>query len=416
MPFAVDPAHRASTWPALLCAALTVLAFVANSGCAAAVELRGAQIHPLLSDTSVSEFDHELNLVREAGGNTVRMDISWSGLEIEGNGRYSTGYIEKGDLFFRHARARGIRPIVTLWGSPCWASRAPSGLKAGCTGEWWDRGVTRYPPIDVQDYADTAKWVANRWGGYMAGLQVWNEPNEAEQDFWKTSDPAGDYVALIKAAYPAIKSSRYPGLPVVGGALSRSDGAFLNELYDKGIKGYFDVFSVHPYTEGRSPTETRTGDSRKWSFISGVPWIRDIMRNHGDGKPIWLTEFGYTSCNDTASKYCLTLEKQAQYTTEAWNIVKTWDYVHAATQYNLRNKGTDPADREDNFGLVERDFDKKLAYLAFKAALTGDTPPVPAPEPLPEPLPEPTPEPAPGNQPPQSSSRIPVTGWSSSAS
>ena len=44
--------------------------------------------------------------------------------------------------------------------------------------------------------------------------------------------------------------------------------------------------------------------------------------------------------------------------------------------YNLRNKGTNPAEGEDNFGIVRRDFTPKPAWHAFRemTAALGSTP------------------------------------------
>jgi hypothetical protein len=130
----------------------------------------------------------------------------------------------------------------------------------------------------MQDYADAAKWVASRWGSYLGGLEIWNEPNHVdssgEAGFWKTSDQAGDYVRLLQAAYPAVKSAM-PTLPVVGGSLVYSDGFFLQALYDKGIKGYFDAFAIHPYTAAASPYEVpKGGDDRPLLVHQGHPMVK----------------------------------------------------------------------------------------------------------------------------------------------
>jgi hypothetical protein len=344
---------------------------------AAAVQYHGAQLHPLWGSSTISDFDRELDVLQAAGANVVRIDLSWSSLQLNGKDYYSPSYVAKADTFFQHAAARGIKVIPSFWSTPCWASSAPETLKQNCSGDWWNRGVTRYPPTYATDYANAARWAADRWGGYMAAFQIWNEPNEANQSFWKTTDPAGDYVGLVKAAYPAVKSSRFAQLPVIAGGLSKTDGVFTQSLYAKGIRGYFDAFAVHPYTEARSPYETRTGNERKWSFISGVPWIREIMLANGDDKPIWLTEFGHTTCNDFANKYCVTYDAQATQIADAWTILQGWSYVQGATQYNLRNKGTDPASREDNYGLLRRDFTPKPAMESFKRAMAAirSTPP-----------------------------------------
>jgi hypothetical protein len=339
----------------------------------------GAQTHPFWSDTNQAQYTQELDKLRAAGGNTVRIDLSWSSMELDCNDCYSPGYVAKVDDFMAAAAARGIKVLPAFLNTPCWASSAPAELKQECEGTWWSRGVTAYPPTDMQDYADAARYAVDRWGQYLAGFQIWNEPNEANHQFWKTTDHAGDYVRLVQAAYPAIKGSTHPDTTVVVGALSRADGVFTRELYENGIEGHFDAFSIHPYTEARTPYESRRGDSRKYSFISGVPWVREVMTSYGDPKPIWLTEFGYTSCNDPDNTlYCISEDLQARRTAESWQLLKSYPYVEAAVQYNLRNKlkdgSPDLADREANFGLLTRDFTEKPAYAAFSAAQSAAAP------------------------------------------
>ena len=337
----------------------------------------GGQVHSAWSGTDPAELGHELDLLQDAGANAVRIDIAWSSLETEGKGRRSSWYVDKIDSFMAAAEARGLEVIATFHATPCWASRAPADKKLGCEGEWWERGVTQYPPRDARDYADAAAWVAERWGPRLAGFEVWNEPNESSQYFWRTPDQTGDYVRLLKAAYPALKAVR-PNLPVAAGALSFSDGEFARRLYELGAEGYFDVFSIHPYAEAQPPARSAQGEARKWSFASGVPWIRRIMLAHGDDKPLWLTEFGWTSCR-AASEYgqrrCVSAEDQARYTRRAWTMIADWPYVEAATQYNLRNKGTDPTGVEAQYGLVQRNFQPKPAFSAFAAGIDRSTAP-----------------------------------------
>jgi hypothetical protein len=46
--------------------------------------------------------------------------------------------------------------------------------------------------------------------------------------------------------------------------------------------------------------------------------------------------------------------------------------------YDLRDDGTDPANMEDNFGLVHRDFSPKPGYAAAGLGLSGNYPPRPS--------------------------------------
>ena len=371
---------------------MACLAALALAGPAAAnaPPLRGAATHPLWGDSSVADFDRELDLLVAAGANTVRIDIGWSTLEQDGNGALNLPYVQKADTFFAHARARNLKVIATFFTAPCWASRAPPEAKLGCSAGWWDRGVGYYPPINVADFADAAAWVAQRWGDYMAAIEIWNEPNYI--GWFNTPTPEADYVAMLRAAYPRIKAVK-PALPVLGPAMLASDAPFLERLYAAGIGGYFDGLSLRPFNQGRDPYDiTLPPFGAAHVYLTGVPWVRDLMIAHGDGaKRMWITELGWSSCAPGTSVWCITPDLQARYLADAFRIIRDrWDYVESVSVYNLRNKGTDPLDRETQMGLLHRDFTPKPSYFAFRdvlaeiAAQPFPLPPAPV-EPAPPP-------------------------------
>ena len=344
------------------------------SGDGGAPQLRGAQLHSLWYDGTVADMERELDLVADAGGDTVRIDLAWSSLETNGKGDFSSWYVTKADTFLTEARERGLNVIGTLWATPCWASSAPEDKKLGCEGPWWDRGVDRYAPVNPSDYADAAAWVAQRWGSKLVALEIWNEPNLPDKYSLQAPDPAVAYAEILKAAYPKVKQVA-PGLRVVGGALAFSDGTFLERLYDLGIKDHFDAFSIHPYNEWRDPDDPWKTEWRKYTFLTGIPWVRSVMEAHGDGeKGLWLTEFGFSTCG-TGSTWCVTEDQQAEFINDSFRIAAGWNYVEAAIAYNLRNKGSDPQDRESQFGLVARDFTPKPGYRGFRAAMAREAAP-----------------------------------------
>ena len=96
-------------------AALAAMTWPATMGRASTAPLRGAQMHALWSTSSVSDFDRELDLLEAAGANVVRVDFSWSSLEKDGKGLYSSSYTSKMDTFVAHAHERGIKVVVMLW-------------------------------------------------------------------------------------------------------------------------------------------------------------------------------------------------------------------------------------------------------------------------------------------------------------
>lgn len=379
---------------------LAVLAFVALTASASAgvPTFRGAQTHPLWSASTEADFTKELDMLAATGANTVRIDISWSSLQSSSKTAYSSSYTAKTDAFMNAAAARGIKVIVTFISTPCWASSAPETIKLACSGAYWDRGVIWYPPTYASDYADAATWVVRRWGSKMAAFEVWNEPNL--DNSFISPNPARDYTTILKAAYPALKAAA-PSLPVLGGGLAFSDGDFLAAMYANGAKGNFDALSIHPYNEWRNPLDAWQLEWRKYTFLTGVPWMREILDAQGDtAKKIWFTEMGWPAClPGGTSTWCVTQAQQAQYIADAFRIIRDrWDYVEAAVVYNLRNKSSVETDRESSYGLVSRDFVPKPSYYAFRdvlAELAATPAPTPTPEPTPTPTPEPTPEPTP---------------------
>src|SRR4051794_39882454 len=109
-------------------ALLAVLIVPAAAGATTPTYL-GAQTHPFWSDTNTTDFDHELDLLQGANANVVRVDISWSSLQLTSKSAYDSGYVAKVDRFMTDAAARGIKVIGTLYSTPCWASSAPATAK-----------------------------------------------------------------------------------------------------------------------------------------------------------------------------------------------------------------------------------------------------------------------------------------------
>jgi len=97
------------------------------------------------------------------------------------------------------------------------------------------------------------------------------------------------------------------------------------------------------------------------------PSARSIMRANGDAKKkIWATEWGAPT---GASATSVTEAEQAQLVTAVLTKLKAWRWAGPSFFYSFRDKGTDPANREDNFGLVRRDWSQKPAYEAFRSTV-----------------------------------------------
>jgi polysaccharide biosynthesis protein PslG len=330
-------------------------------------QLDGVQLHPLWNGVTPREAARELDIARSAGSDVVRVDVAWSSLELQGKGRWSRAYARRLDAFVAGARSRGLRVIVVLNETPCWASKAPRGLRQGCFGDWWNRGVTRYPPRRSRDYADAAVYVARRWGASLEAIEIWNEPNATV--FLRSPDPVRDYARLVRSSYQRVKRVA-PRLTVLAGGLALSDGSFLTGLYERGrIRGHYDAISYHPYTEGIDPAIAEHERGIEWSFIDGTAWMHEIMVGHGDPRgQLWATEAGVSTCSPTFDSGCVSEATQAVHVASYLRVGRRFPYLRAMVIYNLRDKGTSARSREDRFGLVRRDLSPKPALRAFREA------------------------------------------------
>lgn len=375
------PSRLASLAAALVAAVL--LAAPAPAG--AAPHVAGVQAHVLWANVDSAEMDRQLDEVVASGAGMMRVDVGWSSIEHEHKGDVNRWYLDRLDHLVAGARARGIKLLLTLFRTPCWASTAPDSLKQGCTGKWWDRGVDYYPPRHPSDYADELAFLVRRYGDGVYSWEIWNEPNQ--RYFFNSRDPVGDYAAMVKAAYPAAKAAD-PRPLIVAGSLSDSDFEFADALYRRGVKGSFDAFSVHPYSGDRSPLTTSTSSPR-YSFAAGIPEVHRVMRAHGDDRPLWLTEFGWSTCTARGGapwQNCVDRATQASYLRLAFHAVRSWSYAPVAIWFKLENTTTDPADRTGNYGLLAEDGSPKPAFDAFRAAAREMASPL-APDPPAAPVP-----------------------------
>ncbi|MBA2712045.1 MAG: cellulase family glycosylhydrolase [Rubrobacteraceae bacterium] len=313
--------------------------------------------------TSESDKQRTADALVDVGSKWVRLNIQWAEAEPV-NGVYNQWWLDEYAHAIDVARAANQHVIVMVDTAPVWAS----GLQSSNV------------PQDPRDYADFMGFLASRLQGKVDAYEVWNEPNL--QRFWSTGPDPGRYTALLKAAYPAIKAAD-PAAKVIFGGTSGNDYDFIEGAYAAGAKGYFDVMATHPYpycgSTGPSSIR-REGDGRisRDSFL-GYREVRATMASHGDSKPIWFTEMGWTTssagCNPGAGMWQggVSEAKQAEYLTEAFQLIEPDSYVEVALWYDFRNDYWlhDSDTAEARYGLMNTDFSPKPAYAAFKAYAHG---------------------------------------------
>jgi hypothetical protein len=325
--------------------ALLVLAVLPSLAVAKPVPpVRGVGLTNIGADTPLQAIDAELAQAAALGAKTVRAEVSWAALEPGFAGDRQADYLARLDRLVGGARRRGIRPLLLLLRTPCWASSAP-GAPESCPGD-----AAEYPPRDAADYGAIAGWLAERYRGKLAGLEVWNEPDHVNEEYFKGPDKPARYAAVLKAADRAVDAVD-PKLKIVAGSLVGSDGAFLRALYDEGIRGHYDGLAVHYYD----------------LTLASLRAIREAQRQSGDTTPLWLTEFGWTSCfpaRKTEGQHaCVTAKQQARNLGDVFRALRGKRWVRAAIVYKLRDTAS------EHFGMLSTGGKRKPAFATLRTAL-----------------------------------------------
>jgi len=359
-----------------LLGALLGLALAVPAPSAGALEHSGAQAHPWYPGRSDAQNLRELDVLAQAGADTVRMDLPWSNLEPQAPRRRDRRFLARVDAYVDAAVARGLRPILNLHSTPCWASRASAALRRRCSGGFGDASF--YAPADVRDLAAVSEFLADRYAGRLLAFEVWNEPDSPFFLRGAEGKPADAdlYAPMLKAAYRAIKRAA-PRLDVLAGSIDGTDSEFLQLLYDRGIAGHYDAIAFHPYNGGRPPAQPRpVGWPEDYEFAHGTARMHETMLRNGDRRPrLWMTEYGWTSCaqddpGQVVSR-CVDERTQAADLTQANTLVRTWfPFVEGMAWYEVRDSRPAPEGGcyECRFGLLRADFSPKPSLTAFRAA------------------------------------------------
>jgi polysaccharide biosynthesis protein PslG len=336
---------------AVLPLALAICATGWQATGASAVPLGGVNVAGLGSNSTPAQADETIALARALHAKVVRTDTPWSVLEPRAAGVVEPQALAFEDRLVADAAADGIKIIMTVDSTPCWASSAPPSLLSRCTPT---RGnsANAWAPTNPASYAAVMAFLAGRYGTRVTALEVWNEPDQANQDYLAGPEKPQRYAALLRAAYPAIKAAN-PGVLVLGGSLVGSNGVFLRELYAAGIKGYYDGLAVHFYTLA----------------LGSLRAIHEVQLANGDTRPLWLDEFGWSSCwpryRTQQEQPCVTPGLQGANLSDIFRSLARTPYVAAEVVYKLQ--GSVPED----FGVLNAAGRRKPAFAPLAQVLAA---------------------------------------------
>jgi len=318
---------------------------------ATAAILGGVNIGSVEARSSPGEVDRTMAAARLLHVRVVRLEVPWSTMEPSGLDQIDPRALALTDRVAQDAAADGIRIIMMVQSTPCWASSAPPSLLRRCLPGRASR-ANSWPPGSPGAFAAFTAYLAQRYRAQLAAIEVWNEPDQANEAYFAGPNKPARYAALLRAAYPAIKQAD-PSVSVLAGSLVGSNGAFLRALYAAGIKGYYDGLAVHYYN----------------LTLASLRSIHEVQLANGDTKPLWLDEFGWTSCwpgrRIEQEQACVTAQTQASNITNTFHALAAAPYVAAAVIYKLRDS------EAENFGVLSASGARKPAFAALARVLSS---------------------------------------------
>ena len=379
---AAAPAAAAEAAPAEAAAAAPAAAPVVSAPPPSGGLPFGYGIQAHMVDTSDAMISQVMGMTRGMGFGWVKQQVEWKRFEDQ-PGAKDFGAL---DPIVNAANGAGINLLFSVVNAPAWARE--SGFDGGVGG----------PPADPATYAAFVGALAGKYcGSALKVIEIWNEQN-LHYEWGNKPLNAGEYVTLLAAGYAAVKNA-CPSMWVVSGALTPAgnngglamdDFTYLEQMFQAGANNYLDGVGVHPSGYNVPPSVTAdaacaaiqvSGNSfngacdsphHSWSFRSTMEGYRNIMNVYGAGnKSLVPTEFGWAAGGAQNPNYRYaddnSLEEQAAWTVEAYQMMKSWGWVGPAILWNLNFRVVANGTEKAQWGIVGPGWEPLPAYNALTA-------------------------------------------------
>ena len=333
----------------------------------------------------VNQDNYYRTVATDLGLPWVKQQLRWDQLEAQ------PGVIDWRllDFVLPSAERFELKLLLSIMAAPSWAREPDTDLER------------LGPPADPAAYANFVAAIIQRYPGRIQSIEVWNEQNS--RGAWTTERGllAADYVALLKAAYQAVKAID-PGIIVISGALSPTgidDGIgavdnfrYMDALIEAGLLDWADCVGAqhngynvspdHRYNEipqdsaasYRGPFDN---PHHSWSFRSTLEGYANRIRAAGHTTMLCVTAFGWPSAEGLAGarpglEFALdnSLAQQAEWLPLALSNMEAWGFVRLAFISNLNygpQAGFDIANENVHYSLIGPPYDFRPAFDAIRA-------------------------------------------------
>ena len=281
------------------------------------------------------------------------------------------------------ASQRGVKVLLTIFGTPWWANGGQPQNKA---------------PQNFQRLREFAYAAAFRYSGRYARPDgtvlprvalwtAWNEPNLplGLKPQWRkirgrwVIQSARDYARICNAIYEGVHLTLLRGQKVACGVTaprgnnapatrrpSTSPIGFLRAAKAAGMRN-FDAYAHHPYAG--DPTyrpSARPRNARAITLANIGKLIDEVTILYGE-KPIWITEYGYET-NPPDWTFGVSWDRQARYMREAYTIARRNPRIDMMLWFLVRDELRETGWQS---GLVSAGGRRKPSFYEFQRLAEG---------------------------------------------
>ena len=317
--------------------------------------------------------------IRDLGFTWLKHQVRWEEMEPQRGNRRWVGM----DRLLAAADQHGVQVLFSVVAAPSWA-RGPAA----------DLGVAG-PPADNEDFAGYLGALARRYCGYLDAIEVWDEQN-LHYKWGNLNLSAESYMQMLVAASASIREA-CPSIRIISGAptptgdnsnLSMDDFSYMEQMLASGLADFVDGIGAHLPGYNVPPQYTwqeacsaiqEYGNSfngacdvphHAWSFRSTLEGYRALAVQYGAADiPIVPTEFGWAV--GAGFPYYLyaqdnSYQEQADWTVQAYTMMKDWGWVGPAFLWNLNFAVVAPGTERALWSIVTPDWVPLPVYTALK--------------------------------------------------
>jgi len=323
--------------------------------------------------------------ITQLGMHWVKQTIYWRDIEpVRGQIDFATL-----DEIVNRFTSANLKILFTVTSAPAWARSYI--LENG-------------PSDNLTDYGSFVAALAKRYAGRVQAYEIWNEPNRRSE--WSCTESTDNprfckakYSDLLGIAYANIKAVDANAVVVSAGLAPTGyndginaidDRLFLKNLYANGLANISDAVGAHPLGWANPPDsaccEASEGvsthfDNPSFYFRNTLDDYRKIIVDSKDSStPIWITEFGWGSSEDTNPPdknnifvSYTSLDKQATYISRAFELATELGFIGPMFLSNLNGCQAGGDVESCYYSLMSPTGSPRPAYqkLASQLASTG---------------------------------------------